>query len=203
MKVHGLANSQTQSGTYALILAEVKGTRRVSIVIGTAEAQSIALVLERIQTPRPLTHDLLATVIEVFELRTQHVYIYKFQNGIFHAQLEIRDEIRAATIDCRASDAIALALRIHCKIYINSDVLDDCGIEVGEATDKGSWATPLESMNPEQMTDKEKLQDWLARASMQTLQSRLERAIEKEYYEFAKVCQEEIRRRKSSKEGTC
>ena len=88
IKVQGLANSQIQSGAYALILAEENGPRRIPIIVGTAEAQSIAIALEHIVPPRPLTHDLFATFAQAFNVILKEVYIYKFEDGVFYSELE-------------------------------------------------------------------------------------------------------------------
>ena len=89
LRVQGLANSQIQSGAYALILAEENGPRRIPIIVGTAEAQSIAIALEHIVPPRPLTHDLFATFAQAFNVILKEVYIYKFEDGVFYSELEL------------------------------------------------------------------------------------------------------------------
>ena len=113
-----LANSQVQSGAYALILAEENGPRRIPIIVGTAEAQSIAIALEHIVPPRPLTHDLFATFAQAFNVILKEVYIYKFEDGVFYSELEFSDGERSIKLDSRTSDAIAIALRVNCDILL-------------------------------------------------------------------------------------
>ena len=104
LRVQGLANSQIQSGAYALILAEENGPRRIPIIVGTAEAQSIAIALEHIVPPRPLTHDLFATFAQAFNVILKEVYIYKFEDGVFYSELEFSDGERSIKLDSRTSD---------------------------------------------------------------------------------------------------
>lgn len=202
MKVHGLANSQVQSGAYALILAEKEGSRRVPIVVGMPEAQSIAIALEKIHTPRPLTHDLFASLLSAFQVQVDHVLIYKFEDGIYYAELECSNGEREVTIDARTSDAIAIALRMHCKIYILSDVLEECGVETGEGHPRASGSTvdPANPLNPDQLKDEQLVKRWLSHATSKMLNECLQKAIADENYEYAKLCQEELQRRNSEGE---
>ena len=116
LRVQGLTNSQIQSGAYALILAEEDGVRRIPIIVGTSEAQSIAIALERITPPRPLTHDLFATFAQAFGVRLCEVFIYKFEDGVFYSELLFEDGIKQIRLDSRTSDAIAIALRVKCDM---------------------------------------------------------------------------------------
>ncbi len=198
MKVHGLANSQVQSGAYALILAEREGTRRIPIIVGTPEAQSIAIALEKIHTPRPLTHDLLTSLLSAYQVQVKHVLIYKFVDGIYYAELECTNGEREVTVDTRTSDAIAIALRVRCKIYILSDILDECGVETGGELRRTSDAS-LDADNPSDpdgQQNEQQVKRWLANASEKAINERLQKAIEEENYEYAKLCQEELKRRK-------
>ena len=202
MKVHGLANSQVQSGAYALILAEKEGTRRIPIIVGTPEAQSIAIALEKIHTPRPLTHDLLTSLLGAYQVHINHVLIYKFEDGIYYAELSCTDGERDVTIDARTSDAIAIALRVRCKVYILSDILDECGVETGGERKEVSGASgdPVDQLDPDDLKDEQQVKRWLMHASEKVLGERLQKAIEEENYEYAKLCQEELRRRKEGGE---
>ena len=202
MKVYGLANSQVQTGAYALILAEKEGTRRIPIIVGTPEAQSIAIALEKIHTPRPLTHDLLTSLLAAYQVHINHVLIYKFEDGIYYAELSCTDGERDVTIDSRTSDAIAIALRVRCKVYILSDILDECGVETGleQIEESDESVDSAERLDPDYLMDEQQVQHWLMQASEKTLNERLKKAIEEENYEYAKLCQEELRRRKSDGE---
>ena len=126
LRVQGLANSQIQSGAYALILAEENGPRRIPIIVGTAEAQSIAIALEHIVPPRPLTHDLFATFAQAFNVILKEVYIYKFEDGVFYSELEFKDEAQLKKwlslldiqeINERLEDAIADENYEYAKMY--------------------------------------------------------------------------------------
>lgn len=137
--VLGLSYSQLQSGAYALILAESEGPRRIPVVIGASEAQSIAISLEGIRTPRPLTHDLFVSFAHAFGVKLSQVFIYRFEDGIFSSELTFTDGNRTVTIDARTSDAIAIALRAHAPIYTTPDILERTGfiIDNGEFTKSG------------------------------------------------------------------
>lgn len=134
IRIHvlGLSYSQLQSGAYALILAEDDGPRRIPVIIGAAEAQSIAVALEAIHTPRPLTHDLFVSFAHAFGVKLKEVYIYKFEDGIFSSELTFSDGNRSVQIDARTSDAIAIAIRTHTPIYTSSDILERTGFIIDE-----------------------------------------------------------------------
>lgn len=129
--VMGLSYSQLQSGAYALILAEEKGLRRIPVIIGAAEAQSIAIILEKIRTPRPMTHDLFVSFAHAFGVKLKSVYIYRYEDGIFSSELTFDDgNGRVVTIDARTSDAIALALRTHTAIFTSEEILQTAGFVI-------------------------------------------------------------------------
>ncbi|MDE6853668.1 MAG: bifunctional nuclease family protein [Muribaculaceae bacterium] len=128
--VLGLSYSQLQSGAYALILAEADGPRRIPVVIGPAEAQSIAIVLEGIRTPRPLTHDLFASFAHAYGIKLTEVFIYRFEDGIFSSEISFSDGKRDITIDSRTSDAIAIALRTRTPIFTTEDILRRTGFVI-------------------------------------------------------------------------
>lgn len=132
LHVLGLSYSQLQSGAYALILAEAKGPRRIPVVIGAAEAQSIAIVLEGIRTPRPLTHDLFVSFAHAFGVKLREVHIYRFEDGIFSSELTFTDGDRTVTLDARTSDAIALALRTGTPIYTTPEIVEATGFIIDD-----------------------------------------------------------------------
>lgn len=127
LSVLGISYSQIQSGAYALILAQVDGPYRIPVVIGAAEAQSIALRLESIVPPRPMTHDLFVSFAHAFGVKLKEVFIYKFEDGIFSSELTFTDGDRTVVIDSRTSDAIAIAMRTHAPIYTTPEILDETG----------------------------------------------------------------------------
>lgn len=135
VRIHvlGLSVSQLQSGAYALILAEDDGPRRIPVVIGEPEAQSIAIVLEGIRTPRPITHDLFVSFAHAFGVRLREVFIYRFEDGIFYSQVTFRnDEGHEVVIDARTSDAVALALRTDTPLFTTTDILERTGFIISD-----------------------------------------------------------------------
>ena len=117
LTVQGVANSRVQSNAYALILKD-DGTRRLPVIIGLPEAQSIAVALEGMATPRPMTHDLIVGMTHAFRLKLKEVFIYRFEDGVFFSELVFQESDGTETrIDSRTSDAVALALRLRCPIY--------------------------------------------------------------------------------------
>jgi bifunctional DNase/RNase len=128
LNVLGITFSQVQAGAYALILAEEKGNRRVPIIIGTPEAQSIAIFLEGLRPPRPLTHELFLSFSDTLNVILKEVYIYKFEEGVFYSELLFLQEKKEIVIDSRTSDAIALAVRANAPIYTTESILKEAGI---------------------------------------------------------------------------
>lgn len=205
LRVQGLTNSQIQSGAYALILAEMNGLRRIPIIVGTAEAQSIAIALENITPPRPLTHDLFATFTRTLGLTLEEVFIYKFEDGVFYSELLFKDGTREFRLDSRTSDAIAIALRVKCRIYTTETIVRESGVVLEEGPDSfesdeedifdddfGSYLTDLE---PEDLDGEEELSRWLGLLERSELEKRLNEAVAKENYEYAKMYRDEIKRR--------
>jgi len=207
LRVQGLTNSQVQSGAYALILAEEDGNRRIPVIVGTPEAQSIAIALEYITPPRPLTHDLFVSFATAFDIKLKEVYIYKFEEGIFYSELLFTDGKREIPVDSRTSDAIAIALRAKCDIYVSESIMIEAGVVLDEdvddnADDDFDDDDDLMTMEPDEITDEESLKRWLGLIEDEELNKRLEEAVQEENYEHAKMYQDEIRRRKEEKEKT-
>lgn len=203
LRVQGLANSQIQSGAYALILAEENGPRRIPIIVGTAEAQSIAIALEHIVPPRPLTHDLFATFAQAFNVLLKEVYIYKFEDGVFYSELEFSDGERSIKLDSRTSDAIAIALRINCDIFISDEIINDCGVVLDLLSlpaDESEEDEALLELEPDEIKDEAQLKKWLSLLETQEIKERLEDAIADENYEYAKMYKDELRRREEEED---
>ncbi|OUO51333.1 hypothetical protein B5F77_10610 [Parabacteroides sp. An277] len=208
--VQGLTSSQVQSGAYALILAEAEGPYRIPIIVGTAEAQSIAIALERLVPPRPLTHDLFVSFTHSFGILLQEVFIYKFEDGVFYSEMVLFDGERQVRIDSRTSDAIAVALRLKAPVFTTDEIVRECGLileepnateEEDEEDDIASADMPFaydSDLTPADFQDKASLDDWLANLSETLLKEKLADAIEDEQYEFAKIYKDELKRR----EGT-
>lgn len=208
LRVQGLTNSQVQSGAYALILAEEDGNRRIPVIVGTPEAQSIAIALEYITPPRPLTHDLFVSFATAFDIKLKEVYIYKFEEGIFYSELLFTDGKREVPVDSRTSDAIAIALRAKCDIYVSESIMIEAGVVLDEDVEDNADEDfeddddDLMAMDPDEIKDEEALKRWLGLIDDEELNKRLEEAVQNENYEHAKMYQDEIRRRKKDKEET-
>lgn len=195
LRVQGLTNSQIQSGAYALILAEEEGVRRIPIIVGTSEAQSIAIALERITPPRPLTHDLFATFAQAFGVRLCEVFIYKFEDGVFYSELLFDDGIKQIRLDSRTSDAIGIALRVKCDIYTTPEIVRECGVVLDDAAEEKDDDDSFLYLEPEEIHDEAQLKKWLSLLEADELLERLDDAIADENYEYAKMYKDEIRRR--------
>lgn len=199
--VKELIDSQIRSGAYTLVLAEEAGQHRIPIIIGTAEAQSITFALQRIMPPRPITHDLFASFIQSFSITLKEVYIYKFEDGIYYSELFFDNGERQIKLDSRTSDAIAIALRVGCSIYTTPEIVKECGVVFDDTTnyDDKEEEIPFD-LEPEDIKDEGQLRKWLTLLDQDELLSRLEEAISNENYEYAKMYQDEITRRKEKGE---
>ena len=175
LEIIGMKYSQSQSGAYALILEERNGKRRLPIIIGSFEAQAIAIELEKIKTPRPLTHDLFRSFAESYGIRLMEVVINKFQDGVFFAKLVCIQDNNMQEVDSRTSDAIALALRFNCPIYTYDSILDAAGIIAEEVPEQEGAGEPAEEPAGKQ----ESLDEY----SEEELKEFLQLAIESEDYE--------------------
>lgn len=202
LTIKGISYSQTQNGAYALILNEVDGDRKLPIVIGAFEAQSIAIALEKeIKPPRPLTHDLFKNFADRFDIVVKQVIIHKLVDGVFYSSIICERDKIEEIIDARTSDAIALALRFSAPIFTYKNILDKAGIYLK--------ANPLESDNPSQDNDdilsdpetfgmeEETNQsgETYAKHSLSELHELLQGAVENEDYEKAAKIRDEISRR--------
>lgn len=188
----GITYNQIESGVYALILQEAGGTRRIPIIIGYPEAQSIECKLQEVVTPRPLTHDLMTDIFSAFNLTLKEVEIYRLPNGVFAANLYISSDNNVTIIDSRSSDAIALAIRVGAPIYTLQSVMD----EVGFTTDKTD--NPDDTSKALEPESKPKNSDSLEKLSDATLQSMMDTAVANENYERAAQIKSELDRRKQS-----
>lgn len=183
LEIIGMSYSQSQSGAYALILGEVKGIRRLPIIIGGFEAQAIAIELEKMKPSRPLTHDLFKRFADTFKINVQEVNINKFIEGVFHAELLCIDGREEYRIDARTSDAVALALRFKCPIYTNEKIMSAAGIIV---EDKKTDKPAKEKVETQPV--KNKYENYTAKE----LEEMLQKAILKEDYEEASRIRDEI-----------
>jgi bifunctional DNase/RNase len=189
LNILGLSVSQTQSGAYALVLAEEDGDRRIPIIIGPVEAQAIAIQLEGLKPPRPLTHDLIKNIALAFDIALLEVSIYKLEEGIFYSELLCEMNGKEIRVDSRTSDAVALALRFRCPIYTSEDILKKAGI-VLQLEDENS---PVRSFADDEI--EAPASSTYAQYSMNELKDMLSEAVKNEDYEKASVIRDEIKKR--------
>jgi bifunctional DNase/RNase len=203
LKIKGISYSQTQNGAYALILNEVEGDRKLPIVIGAFEAQSIAIALEKeIKPPRPLTHDLFKNFADRYEIMVKQVIIHKLVDGVFYSSIISERDGVEEIIDARTSDAIALALRFDAPIFTYKTILDKAGIFLKfsskEDKEEGDDSIVVDEIlqegetveiDPGSTTPYKEL-------NMEELRKELERAVANEDYEKAAKLRDEISKRK-------
>lgn len=182
LQVLNISNSQAQVGAYALVLGEVDGERQLPIIIGPAEAQATALCLKGVKAPRPLTHDLFYTCLNILGAKMLRVLIYKAKEGVFYSYIYLQKEEEIIRIDSRTSDAIALAVRSDCPIYIYESILEREYIRLDESN----------SPDTEQNTESETSDS----ANISSLEEALTQAIKEENYELAARLRDEINRKK-------
>ena len=189
LDIVGLSYSQTQSGAYALVLGEQEGNRRLPIIIGGFEAQSIAIEMEDMTPSRPLTHDLFKSFADSFIITIEEVLIYNLIEGIFHAKLMCRQGESVVEIDTRTSDAVALAVRFKCPIYTHEFILKDAGIILDKADDSDT------KEDAKTKTPVKKQKKDIASLPLNELNTKLEKALNTEDYEEASKLRDEINRR--------
>jgi bifunctional DNase/RNase len=190
LNILGLSVSQSQSGAYALVLAEENGDRRIPIIIGPIEAQSIAIQLEGLKPPRPLTHDLFTHLALSFDIHISEVIIHRLEEGIFYSELIcVRDDVNV-TIDSRTSDAVALSLRFDCPIYTTEEILERAGIVI-DFESEHSQEEWHQAMSDEPVRGKHEYEKYTSAE----LAEMLSHAIRDEDYEKASAIRDEINRR--------
>ena len=198
LEIIGLSYSQTQSGAYALVLGEEDGKRRLPIIIGSFEAQAIAIELEKMKPSRPLTHDLFKTFADSFDVTVKEVIIYNLVEGIFFAKLICDRDGKEVEIDARTSDSIALAIRFTCPIYTYEFILSAAGIILEESEEIESVLEKGIVEEFEEVEDEEgdSTADDLSNVSVKKLEEFLKEAIKDEAYEDASRIKKEIDKRK-------
>ncbi|PID68106.1 MAG: hypothetical protein CR968_03240 [Flavobacteriia bacterium] len=203
LNIKGISFSQSQSGAYALVLNEMRGKRTLPIVIGPFEAQSIAIALEdSLKPPRPLTHDLITSLAEIYNFTIKQVIIHKLIDGVFYSSLICEKDKVEEIIDSRTSDAIALAVRFNAPIYTYENILEKAGFEMQEGE-----LTVQEPMEEEDIDfveqlfeDLEEETERLSTYTLEELESQLNDAIDNEDYELAARLRDEISKRESNKD---
>ena len=186
LSVLGITYAQIQKGAFALILAEEDGPRRIPIIISSSEAQAIAMRLEHLIAPRPLTHDLFVSFAHSFGVRLVEAFIYKFDDGVFCSELLFDDGTRRICIDSRTSDAVAIAMRARAPIYTTEEIVREFGIVFDESNSSQSAA--VKEDGPGDWTDMDN----------EELQERLNQAVASEAYELASQIQQELKKREKN-----
>jgi bifunctional DNase/RNase len=192
LKVMGISYSQTQSGAYALILIEENGERRIPIIIGGFEAQAIVIKLENLDPPRPLTHDLFKQFAEEFNITILEVIIYKLEEGVFFSKLICNNGDKEISIDSRTSDAVALALRFDCPIFISESILEKAGITINPAESDTQDTSDVEKLFETGSTKFESQTE-------EDLYKMIDESVKTEDYERAAAIRDEIEKRKKRK----
>lgn len=195
LKVLGISYSQIQTGAYALILAQIDGPYRIPVVIGATEAQSIAIRMENIIPPRPMTHDLFVSFAHAFGVKLKEVFIYKFEDGIFSSELTFSDGERQIVLDSRTSDAIGIAMRSKAPIYTTREIIDETGfiMEEHDITDDETSSEARQNSGA-QTNDEPKIENY----SIEELERTLDRLIREENYEEAAKVSEILKRKRGN-----
>ena len=192
LDIYGIAPSQIK-GSYSLILAEIDGDRKLPIIVGQFEAQAIAIPLEGINTERPLTHDLFLVFAKKLGFTITEVFIHQLKEGVFYASLIVENTDEKLTIDCRTSDAIAIAVRFNCPIFTTESILDEAGIEIEDnpiqkpGRDDGEDLSSIGEKN---------VNDVFKGKSLSELETLLDEALRNEDYMKAAQIRDEIDQRK-------
>ncbi|MBK7763378.1 MAG: bifunctional nuclease family protein [Bacteroidetes bacterium] len=189
LEIIALSHSVTQSHSYAVVLGEVNGVRKLPIVIGGFEAQAIAVALENMQPTRPLTHDLLKNLMIAFDVKLTEVLIHRIHEGIFYAKLICKSHNETIEIDSRTSDALALAVRFDTPIYTFENILDTAGLQMDEQMGQTPAIEERKSKTTSNKND-------LVSMSITDLQNMLQDVLDKEDYIRAAQIRDEINSRK-------
>lgn len=190
LEIAGLSYSQTQSGAYALVLLETGGKRQLPIIIGSFEAQAIAIELEKMTPTRPLTHDLFKSFAQSFSIQVKEVVIYNLNEGIFYAKLICEKEGVLTEIDARTSDAIAIGIRFNATIYTFESIISSAGVLL----DENEFETPTID---ETIETTDTATNSFLNLSLEELNEQLNEALENEEYEIASKIRDEIKNRSS------
>lgn len=189
LEIVALSHSVTQSHNYAVVLGEIEGTRRLPIVIGSFEAQAIAVAMERMSPNRPLTHDLFKSTLDTFNIELKEIVINNLLDGIFYARLICLKDGDLYEIDSRTSDALAMAVRYECPIYTYEFILDAAGVALEEAEEEAQ--VPVTDRRSSSSATTKGLSSY----SIEALTKMLEEVLNEENYERAAEIRDEINRR--------
>lgn len=186
----GLSSSQSQAGSFALVLGELDGNRRLPIIIGMFEAQAIAIEIEKIEAKRPMTHDLFKSFAEKFNFYIDEIIIDDLREGVFYAKIICSDGIKSVKIDSRPSDAIAIGLRFNVPVFTYDNILSEAGIVL---TDNPEEEEPAEK--PAKRLRKKSFAEQLQDFASEQLHKMLEEALNDEDYEKAAIIRDELNKR--------
>lgn len=208
LEILGLSSSQSQTGSFALVLGEVDGNRRLPIIIGMFEAQAIAIEIEKVTPNRPMTHDLFVSFAKSFNFTVEEIVISDLKEGVFFAKIHCTDGVKIVEVDSRPSDAIAIGLRFNVPIYTFENILSEAGIVLSDMNE--------EDMDEEEEEDQEEMEeekeevearpaastsrpagDPIKVASVEQLRAMLTEALDNEDYERAAKIRDELNRRES------
>lgn len=193
LEIIALTHSVSQSHSFAVVLGELGGNRRLPIVIGGFEAQSIAVALDNMKPSRPLTHDLTKAICDTFDIQLDHIYIHKLIDGVFYSYLICKNGIDEVQIDSRTSDALALAVRFDCSIYVNENILEEAGVEADPA--ETNPESELENDFVELTASTSPKVNSYEGMSVDELQLLMQKALDDEDYELAARIRDELKQR--------
>ncbi|MEZ5013474.1 MAG: bifunctional nuclease family protein [Chitinophagales bacterium] len=203
LEIAGLSHTITQSQSYAVILSEVDGVRKLPIVIGAFEAQAIAVAIEKVVINRPLSHDLIKNIFTVFQINLKEVVIDNLQDGIFYSKLICEKDGQEVEVDSRTSDALALAVRFSCPIFTYEFILDSAGTILTESGEKEGNDEEEDDDGLHRESGEEEIVETSPKAignfesmSLKELQEKLREYLEKEDYESAARIRDEMEKRK-------
>lgn len=191
LDILGLSSSQSQSGSFALVLGESTGKRRLPIIIGMFEAQAIAIEIEKIIPNRPMTHDLFKSFAQSFDFEVEEIVISDLKEGVFFAKVVCSNGVKQIEVDARPSDAIAIGLRFNVPIFTYETVLAEAGIVLTDETEEEEEVKPKKETTQKQKPEREQLKD----VSNDKLNKMLDEALAKEDYEKAAKIRDELNRR--------
>jgi len=194
LEILGLSSSQSQTGSFALVLGETEGNRRLPIIIGMFEAQAIAIEIEKIIPNRPMTHDLFKSFANSFNFHVEEIVISDLKEGVFFAKIVCTDGLKKHEIDARPSDAIAIGLRFDSPIFTYENILAEAGIVLTDEEDEEEKAEPRAESKVRVKKEK-KASDDFKNYSVDKLNELLKDAIEKEDYERAAKIRDELSKR--------
>jgi len=201
LEIFDISHSGTNSGAYAMVLVEKEGNRKIPIIIGSSEAQAIAIELENMKPSRPLTHDLYKNTLTSFNMTVTEVLIYNYNEGIFFAKVIVTDGERIIEIDSRSSDAVAIAVRFRIPIKCDEKILQTMGIDPSEdSTSQDELDEDGEIVFDAVVEDEEKPSKKINKAEeLKELRDKLNQAIENEEYEAASMLKSAIEKLESEK----